>query len=325
MKKLIGRLLTSIYRAGLLVSQASYRWAPSRVKRVNARVISVGNITWAGTGKTPLVAMLSRHLQERGKKVAVLTRGYGKDEVEELRKKLPTVPIVVGRDRIKSAKEAIRKYGAEILILDDGFQHIRLHRDVDVVNLNATLPFGPGGLIPVGTLREPIEHLARGHVFVLSKSDIGCKNVHWIRQRLLAVKPGAVIFEARHRASAIWDLRRNREMSPQEFRGRKVAAMSGIGDPYSFEKMIENLGMQIVFAARYGDHHAYSASDLRDFTSRCQELGLRDVVTTEKDYYRLKEHLKNKNGKMQALNFHVLRIEFEINDEEDFIRRCVNS
>lgn len=315
----------SVYKAGLLFSQRSYRSSPSRVKRVNARVISVGNITWGGTGKTPLVAMLSRALLESGNKVAILTRGYGKDEVEELRKKLPDVPIVVGRDRIKTAQEAIHKHGAGFLILDDGFQHIRLHRDVDVVNINSTLPFGPGGLIPVGTLREPIEHLARGHIFVLAKSDIGSKNVHWIRQRLLAVKPDAVIFEARHRPVGLWDFKRNREVPLQELQGKKVAAISGIGDPYSFEKTLENLGANIVFAARFDDHHAYTESELKDFAARCRELDLREVITTEKDFFRLQALLTRKKSENDPpLNFNVLRIEFEMNDEEDFIRRCIN-
>lgn len=326
MKKLLGNFLTWIYKKALLTSQASYRLRSSGIKKVNARVISVGNITWGGTGKTPLVVMLSRALVESGKKVAILTRGYGKDEVGELKKNLPDVPVVVGRDRLRTADEAIKKYGAEYLILDDGFQHIRLHRDIDVVNINSTLPFGPGGLIPVGTMREPIEHLSRGHIFVLTKSDIGSKNVHWIRQRLLAVKPNAVIFEARHRPKQFWDVRRNRWVELREMRGRKVAAISGIGDPYSFEKTVENLGAEIVLAARFDDHHHYSEAELRGFSERCLKLELKDVITTEKDFIKLQDLLKNKKQeKIQQLNFFVLQIEFEMNDEEDFIRRCVNS
>jgi tetraacyldisaccharide 4'-kinase len=325
-KKILGTFLTKLYKKGLMISQAGYRSTPSRVQRVNARVISIGNITWGGNGKTPLVVMLSRELAESGKKVAVLTRGYGDDEVKELRKKLPKVPVIVGRDRVKSAREAIEKYGAEVLILDDGFQHLRLHRDVDVVNINATLPFGPGGLIPVGTLREPIEHLSRGHIFVLTKSDIGSKNVHWIRQRLQAIKPNAVIFESRHRPTRFFDVLRNRPSELSEVKGRKVAVISGIGDPYSFEKTVENLGAEIVLAARFDDHHVYTDSELKTFVEECSQLKVRDVITTEKDYFRLEGLLKKKRSeKSRALNFHVLQIEFEMNDEEDFIRRCINS
>ena len=326
MKKILGDFLTKIYKQALLISQAGYRAVPSRIQRVGARVISIGNITWGGTGKTPLAVMLSRELAAGGKKVAILTRGYGDDEVKELKKKLPQVPVVVGRDRVKTAKEAIEKYGAQVLILDDGFQHIRLHRDLDVVNINSTLPFGPGGLIPVGTLREPIEHLSRGHIFVLTKSDIGSKNVHWIRQRLKAIKPNAVIFEARHRPTRLFDARHNQTLELQEIRGKKVAVISGIGDPYSFEKTVENLGAEIVLAARFDDHHRYTESELKRFGGQCGELGVKDIVTTEKDFFRLEGLLKNKKlEKLQALNFFVLQIEFEMNDEEDFIRRCLNS
>jgi len=317
--------LASLYHQALLLSQASYRLFPSRIKRVEARVISIGNITWGGTGKTPLVAKLSQELVASGKKVAVLIRGYGKDEVAELRKKLPDVPVLVGRDRIKTAREAVRKHQAEIIILDDGFQHLRLHRDLDVVNINATIPFGPGDLIPKGTLREPIEHLARAHIFMLTKSNIGAKNLHWIRQRLLSIKPGAVIFEAIHKPVQLMDFKRNRYLPLQELKGKKVAAISGIGDPYSFEKTIEGLGAEIVFAGRFDDHHSYKESELKEFVTRCKEVGVKEVITTEKDFYRLEPLLKKKRPhEFHNLSFLALQIEFQVDDEEDFIRRCLN-
>ena len=326
MKKVIGSFLSSIYRSLVHMNQAGYRLFPSRIKKVNARVISIGNITWGGTGKTPLVISLSKHLSDSGKKVAVLTRGYGKDEVEELKKSLPNTPILVGRDRIKTAQEAVKKFNAEILILDDGFQHIRLHRDLDVVNINATLPFGPGGMIPAGTLREPLENLSRAHIFILTKSNIGSKNLHWIRQRLVSIKPDAVIFEAIHRPIHFSDLKRNRYMPLAEIKGRKIATLSGIGDPYSFEKTVENLGAHIQLAARFDDHHTYTESELMDFINRCKEVGVREVVTTQKDYYRIEPVLKKKRSpEVSHMSFYILEIEFQVNDEEDFIRRCINS
>ncbi len=323
---MLGSFLASLYRRALLLSQASYRTFPSRIKKVNARVISIGNITWGGTGKTPLVAKLSRELAESGKRVAVLIRGYGKDEVAELQKKLPNVPILVGRDRILTAREAVRKHQAEIIILDDGFQHIRLHRDLDVVNINATIPFGPGDLIPKGTLREPIEHLARADIFMLTKSNIGSKNLHWIRQRLLSIKPDAVIFEAIHKPIQLMDFKRNRYVPLQDLKGKRVAVISGIGDPYSFEKTIEGLGAEIVFAARFDDHHPYKESELKEFVTRCKEVSVKEVITTEKDFYRLEPLLKKKRShELQHLSFLALQIDFQVDDEEDFIRRCLNS
>jgi tetraacyldisaccharide 4'-kinase len=325
MKKSIGKALASVYAWLVWVWQSSFRWFPKRSKKVSARVISIGNITWGGTGKTPLVIKIARELSEGGKKVAVLTRGYGRDEIKEMRKNLPNVPVIVGRDRVHSAKEAIAKHQSEVLLLDDGFQHLRLERDLDVVMLNAAEPFGPGGLIPMGTLREPLENLARADLFVLSKCDVGSKNVHWIRQKLNAIKPNALIFEAVHKPVALKDPVRGRTLAPQELRGRRIAALSGIGDPYSFEKTAEMLGAEVAFAARYEDHHAFSMDDLLSFVRKARHMGLKETVTTEKDYMRLEALLaKNVPQEISAMQFWVLEIQFQVNDEEDFIRRCLN-
>lgn len=325
MKKIIAGILSKVYHAGLVVTQSSYRLLPFRVHKVPARVISIGNITWGGTGKTPMVAKLARDLSYYGKRVAVLIRGYGMDEVAELQKKLPNVPIIVGRDRVKSAKLAIEKHQSDLLILDDGFQHLRLHRDLDIVAINTTQPFGPGGLLPAGTLREPPEHLARAHVFVLTKSNIGAKNIPWIRKKLAAIRPDAPIFEAMHKPLRFMDHLKGRITTLGEIRGRKLAVISGLGDPYSFERTIETLGSEIVFAARYDDHHAYRISEIADFIKHARALGVSEAVTTEKDFYRLEPVLKKElASELASFTFQVLQMEFQINNEEDFIRRCLN-
>ncbi len=325
MKKIIGVFLSTLYARLVRISQASYFRFPFRIRKVSARVISVGNITWGGTGKTPLVAKLAHELAERGKKVAILTRGYGMDEVQELEKKLSVVPVVVGRDRVARAKEAIKKHKAEILLLDDGFQHLRLARDLDIVTINATIPFGPGGLIPMGTLREPIENLRRAQVFILTKSDLGAKNVHWIRQKIQSIKPDAVIFEAVHHPVQFLDFKRNRYVPLQDIKGKEVAVISGIGDPYAFEKTVEGLGTKIHLAARFDDHHAYRDSEIIEFVKRCKEVGVKDVITTQKDFFRIEPLLKRRRSHdFQNLNFLVLQIEIRIDDEEDLIRRCLN-
>lgn len=324
MRKWVSRFIAKIYHFLVIAWQASYRLIPGRIKKVDARVISIGNITWGGTGKTPLVAMLSRSLMESGKKVVILTRGYGKDEVEELQKKVPGVPILVGRDRIKSAREAVKKHQAEFLILDDGFQHIRLHRDIDVVNINATQPFGPGGLIPAGTLREPLENLSRASFFILTKSDIGSKNLHWIKQKVQTVKKDAVFFEAVHKPVQFLDLRRNRFVPLSDIKNRRVATLCGIADPYSFEKTVEKLGAEIPLAGRFDDHHEYTETELIEFSKRMKEVGVKDILTTEKDFHRIEPILKKrKHSEFQHLNFLVLEIEFELNDEEEFLKKCM--
>lgn len=324
MKNMVGSFLSSVYGFSVGVSQGFYRSVPTAIKKVPAHVVSIGNITWGGTGKTPLVAKLAKDLSAAGKKVVILTRGYGQDEVKELQKKLPNVPVIVGRDRIRTAREAVKKHKAEIILLDDGFQHIRLHRTVDVVNINTTMPFGPSGLIPKGTLREPLENLSRAHVFILTKSNIGSKNIPWIRQKLQALQPKALIFEAIHKPVQFMDFRRNRYVPLSEIKGKKVAALSAIGDPYSFEKTVEGLGTEIAFAARFDDHHAFTESELTDFAKRVKDMGgIKDVITTEKDFYRMEPLLRRKrNHDLHALNFLVLQIEFQMDDEEDFLRIC---
>jgi tetraacyldisaccharide-1-P 4'-kinase len=324
-KKLIASMLCRLYRVGLYLNQASYYAFPFRIKRVNARVISVGNLTWGGTGKTPLTIKLAKDLAYYGKRVVVLTRGYSQDEVEELKKRLGNIPVLVGRDRIKSAKEAVNKYKAEVIVLDDGFQHIRLHRDMDIVTINTVSPFGSGQLIPAGNLREPISHLSRAHLFVLTKSNIGAKNMPMIRQKVSAAKPNAQFFEAIHKPIQFSDRQRNRFLPLQDMRGKKIAALSGIGDPHSFEKTVEMLGAEIVFAGRFDDHHCFTKKDILDFIRQSKEIGAQEVITTEKDYFRLEPVLKTMDPKEVHYNFLVMEIEFQVNDEEDFIRRCVNS
>jgi len=322
-KKIIGSALSGLYRMGLVATQASYRMLPFRIKKVDAKVISVGNITWGGTGKTPLTAKIAKDLAYYGKKVAVLTRGYGNDEVEELKKKLPDIPVLVGRDRVKTAREAVEKYQAEFLVLDDGFQHLRLERQLDIVNINSVLPFGPGGLIPAGTLREPLESLSRADIFILTKSNLGAKNLPQIRQKLLSIKPNATIFEAVHKPLRFLDIPRNRQVGLHEMKNRRVAVISAIADPFSFEKTVENVGAEIVLAARFDDHYEFTQQDLTNFVAQARSLGAREVITTEKDFFRIEPHLKNA-PELATYNFLALEIEFQINDEEDFIRRCLN-
>ncbi len=327
MKKSVGRFLSKIYRLVLKIDEALYQTFHRRTHRVPARVISIGNITWGGTGKTPLVIMLARELHAVGKKVAVLTRGYGRDETAEMKEKLPKeVAVLVGRDRVAKAQEAIRLFGAEILILDDGFQHRRLARNLDVVTINSTVPFGPGGLIPLGTLREPLENLSRADLFILTKSNLGSKNIHWIKQRVHEIKPEAPVFEAIHEPRLLARLKTSQTLPLSELRAKRVATLSGIGDPFSFEKTVENLGAEILFAARFEDHHPYSSHDLEVFAERCLKIGATRIVTTQKDAYRIQKVLtENPRHPFHRLDTLVLQIEFVIVDEEDFIRRCADS
>lgn len=325
MKKIV-HAMARVYAAVLRIWMWSYRAFPSRVRKVAARVVSVGNITWGGTGKTPLVIRLAQRLADQGKKVAVLTRGYGGgDEVEEMRRELGSIPVYAGRNRGRNAERAVKESGAEILLLDDGFQHLALKRDIDIVALNSTVPFGPGGLIPEGTLREPLESLKRADFFILTQANIGSKNLHWIRQKLQAVKPDAVVFEATHQPVTLEDPATKRNQPVSYLDRRKVATLCAIGDPYSFEKSVERLGAEIPFAARFEDHHRFTPGEIDRFVKRAKELGLKEAVTTEKDDVRLRPVFSRLAEQLAPFTFWVLKIEADIHDEEDLVRRCLHS
>ena len=325
MRRIIHKVLTlasKLYGWGQKMALSYYRNNPGRVHKVGARVISIGNITWGGTGKTPLVIMLAKALAGKGKRVAVLTRGYGQDEVHELQNHLAGVPVLVGADRVKNAQKAVRENQVEMIILDDGFQHYRLHRSCDVVSVNATNAFGNGFLIPRGCLREPVENLARADVFVLTNASLGTHNLTLLRQKLREINPRAAIYEADHQPVRLVDVMDNKVLDLSAAKGKKTATLAGIEDPASFERTIEELGVNLVYAARFDDHHDFTPAELTEVFKAYRELGAEMLVTTSKDYYRLGRVLDRVDRK--GIRFFVLQIEIQMDDEEGFIRRCGN-
>ncbi|MBP9732827.1 MAG: tetraacyldisaccharide 4'-kinase [Candidatus Omnitrophica bacterium] len=305
-----------------------YQWGLERDKKkagephkLDARVISVGNITWGGTGKTPMVMLLAKSLAEAGQKVAVLTRGYGNDECQELKDRLEGIPVLVGKDRRVTGQEAIEKHGARWIILDDGFQVWNLQRNYDIVTINATQPFGNGRLIPAGNLREPVEALARANAIVLTQSFLGRHNTAHIRQKLREVNPKAQVFEADHHPISFMDFRNRRPLELDMVKDQRVAILSGIEDPMSFENTLSRLGAKIVYAARFRDHHVFSPRDLKQVFKACQECKVRYLVTTEKDSYRLANLIQDERQPTRVL---MLRIEMRMDDEEAFLERCLN-
>jgi len=324
--KIIMKPLLSIgeyfYRKGLSIHQWMYRSGLGRSKRVNAKIISVGNITWGGTGKTPLTMLIAQHLANLGKRVAVLTRGYGSDEHYELKDRLRGVTVLVGKNRRKTAEEAVKKHNAEYIVIDDGFQHLALNRDCDVVALNSTNPFGNGRLIPAGILREPVHHLSRANCFVLTQSFLGRQNTALIRQKLKEANPKAPIFEADHRPQRFLDYRKGRALPLDMVRGQRIAVLSAIEDPMSFENTLNRLGARIVFAARFRDHHVFKKRELDEIFNACRESRARYLITTAKDSYRLKRLLRPQFR--HPTRILILQIDMRMDDEESFIQQCLN-
>jgi tetraacyldisaccharide 4'-kinase len=259
-------------------------------------VVSVGNLTLGGTGKTPLVAWVARALAARGLRPAVVSRGYGaaaggvSDEALELAVVLPDVPHVADRDRVAAARRAAAA-GASAVVLDDGFQHRRLARDVDIVAVDATDPFGCGRLFPRGLLREPLAGIGRADAIVLTRSDaVDAGRRDEIRARLAAAGRGrrpTVWAEAVHRPVGLrtWD---GPGRPLDALRGPRVAAFAAIGNPAAFRRTLESLGAVLVDFQSLPDHHAYAPTDLERLGRRAADAGADLVVTTLKDLVKIR-------------------------------------
>lgn len=294
---------------------------------LNCRVISVGNITLGGTGKTSAVIFIAKYLKTQGRKVAILSRGYKRmtktigDEPYMLKTVLKDVPVIVDADRIRSAKKAIQDYMVDTVILDDGFQQWRIRKNLEIVAIDAASPFGNGKLIPAGILREPLTALKRADVFILTKADLNPANQK-TKDFLARINPDAIILESIHRPLGFYKMDKPQEgLDIDALRGKTVTLFSGIGDPDSFENLIKSLGIRIGLSFRFRDHHNYSQKDLGKIIKDSQEENIDTIITTEKDAARLYE-LRITNYKLRIL---VLRIELKIiQDEERFYRRLLS-
>jgi tetraacyldisaccharide 4'-kinase len=259
-------------------------------------VVSVGNLTLGGTGKTPLVAWVAGRCVAAGRRPAIVSRGYGaargqtSDEAAELALVLPAVPHVADRDRVAAAAEAMAR-GADAIVLDDGFQHRRLARDLDIVAVDATDPFGCGHIFPRGLLREPLAGLRRAHAIVLTRADA----VDADRRRALMAALGDI---CRRSGPQVWAeathaprrLRTatNEHLPLDALRGRPVAAFCGIGNPAAFRLALERLGADLIDFKTYPDHHAYSAADAAALVSWATAARADLVVTTLKDLVKVR-------------------------------------
>lgn len=261
--------------------------------RVPVPVVCIGNLTTGGTGKTPTVEWVANVLREDGRRPAILSRGYGvdvgpNDEALMLEEDLPDVPHLQGRDRVACAMTAIQELESDVLVLDDGFQHRRLNRDLDFVTIDAVRPPHRDFLLPRGTLREPISALRRAHGIVLTRCDQATPEAIAELRRILArIVPAVPIAETIH---APMGLQAGDEPEALEtLRGRPVAIFSGIARPQAFERTVRDLGAQIVAARVFPDHHPYTRADVDELSKWLSALPA-DVfgLTTRKDWVKLR-------------------------------------
>lgn len=262
--------------------------------RVPVPVVSVGNLTLGGTGKTPCVESIARFYRELGLAAAILSRGYGadagpNDEAMVLEENLPDVPHLQGRDRVELAMTAVQELESEVLVLDDGFQHRRLARDLDIVLLDATRPLADEYLFPRGMLREPVGSLRRAGVIVLTRCDqAGQESVARQREWLAERFPQMPIATSVHTPVELIGTE-GRTIAVEELRSQPVAAFCGIGNPDAFHRTLADLGANVVAFRTFADHHPYTRADVDDLQTWASALPPDAVIaTTQKDFVKLR-------------------------------------
>jgi tetraacyldisaccharide 4'-kinase len=240
------------------------------------------------------------------------------DEPFMLSRKLPGVVVIVNPDRIKGATEAVQAQGADMLLLDDGFQQWHLRKDLDIVTIDAGNPFGNGWMIPRGILREPLTALKRADIFVLTNAD-GVSDLGMLKARLAAFNPKGLIVVARHKPAGFFKLLDpSKACTAEQMFGKPVALVSGIGNPDSFRRVIERMHIPVARAFNFPDHHRYSKVDMNDILEGVRQNNIETLITTEKDADKLK--LCAPEGLLS--NIVVLKVELEIiENEEQFHRR----
>jgi tetraacyldisaccharide 4'-kinase len=289
------------WAAGAWLHRGVYRFGWKRRMRLPLRVVSVGSLVVGGAGKTPAAAWIAGALLARGHKVVLASRGHGRrgrgevvvvsdgrfvrslasaagDEPMVLAARAPGVPVLVGRDRVRLGWRALSAFSADVLVLDDGFQHHRLHRDVDLVVFDGAIGFGAGGCLPWGALREPAHGLARADAIGVVDGPLAPQ----AEARLERLAPRAFRFAARRRPVSVRPLAGGSAAPPEWLAGRAVGVFSGLAQPASLRRGVEALGAEVVAELRFGDHHRYRPADLAGLAAQAPVW-----ITTEKDAIKI--------------------------------------
>jgi tetraacyldisaccharide 4'-kinase len=306
-------LCSALYGVGAAARNMAYDQGWKRSQRAAVPVVSVGNITLGGTGKTPMVEWIARWYRRRGVRVILLSRGYGhgvgiNDEGLVLEENLPDVPHLQDPDRVKLASIATIELEAELIILDDGFQHRRLARDLDLVMLDALDPFGLGKLFPRGLLREPIRSLRRASAVILSRADLlEPSQRELIRRRVQCAAPDLPFIEARHAPIDLID-GEGLNYPLDEVAGKDVGAFCGIGNPEGFRRTLVPLCRRVIDLRVFPDHHLYTAGDVRSLTDWADRMRADLALTTQKDLVKLR------TATLGRVRLRALRIGLEVMD-----------
>jgi len=310
-------ILSVIYAVGVSIKLHLYKYGILKQHKLDCQVISLGNITVGGTGKTPTAQRLATIIQEMGYRVVILNRGYragwdgqvglvsdgqkiymtvteAGDEAYLLAKSLPGIPVVIGKNRILTGQYAVKELKAQVVILDDGYQHWQLARDLDIVLIDSLNMFGNNFLLPRGTLREPVCNLARAQAFLLTKVDQSNDDARdMIHGTLARYNDKALVVESIHQPKCFVEIEewykglRTTDVALETIRHQKVVALSAIGNPSSFEQTLLDIGVAEVCGVRYADHHDYTMAEMQDIMERSVNEKAYALITTEKDAVKI--------------------------------------
>jgi tetraacyldisaccharide 4'-kinase len=347
-------LFSKVFKVAIKLRRFLYNVRILRDSTLGVQVIAIGNLTVGGTGKTPVVEKFARELRDQGRNVAILSRGYrskpppfhqwmlnkiffrddttpprvvsdGKsllldsemagDEPYMLASNLKDVVVLVDKDRVKSGRYAIEKFGCDTLLLDDGFQYWKLRgRRQDIVLIDRQQPFGNERLLPRGTLREPPSHLARANVIFITKSD---GNTAELRRQIEQFNPTAGIIECIHHPLYLEDVFSGKQVPIEFLKGRRIASLSGIAQPESFEQSLVKLGAELVYSKRFADHHRFTQQEIINTINRSKKRQAEAIVTTQKDAVRFPKIDR------RDLAMYFMRVEIKILEGAKDFQDCV--
>jgi tetraacyldisaccharide 4'-kinase len=339
---------------GVKLRRFLYKQRIVRDSTLGVQVIAIGNLTLGGTGKTPVVEKFARELRDQGRNVAVLSRGYrskprplheqllnkllfredttpprivsdGKsllldsetagDEPYMLASNLKDVIVLVDKDRVKAGRYAIEKFGCDTLLLDDGFQYWKLRgRRQDIVLIDRQQPFGNERLFPRGNLREPPSHLSRANVIFITKSD---GNTAELRDRISRLNPEAGVIECVHHPLYLEDVFTGERKELDHLKGLKVASLSGIAQPESFDQSLSKVGAELVYSKHFADHHRFTQQEVLNVINRSKKRQAQTIITTQKDAVRFPKIDR------RDLPIYFMRVEIKIVSGADDFRDCV--
>lgn len=318
--------LTPIYRFAIRYRNRQFDSGAREIKSVSAKVISIGNITTGGTGKTPMVVWVCQLLSNHSVSVGIVSRGYGaadgeqvkNDEAMELENRLPSVPHVQNRDRVQAAKNCIEENHVEAIVLDDGFQHRRINRDLDIVLIDASNPFGYDRLLPRGLLREPVSSLNRADCVVVTRSErVNFPQLEGILGQIKSATKAPVML-SRTKATALIQFSGHRQRLDRsgDF---KWFAFSAIGNPSAFEDALVEDGFEVVGSCQYRDHHLYTQDDMDAIVMQARACGAERLICTHKDLVKIGR------DEIEGMPVQALLIELEIVDGKQQLEQLILS